>query len=235
MELSQNQIQDLYNFTKKHFVEWYDLQTELVDHLANDIETILQENPHLSFKEARDLAFKKFGAFGFMEIVEQKTKQLNKKYWKLVIHELKAFFTIPKIAISLSLMFGLYTLLYHFKINRNIFLSMVLLLSVLPLYYIFKYRKALKKKVKKTGKKYLFEEYIFNLGGIVAVFGFPLQILLQIKNIHHPQVALWLSIFLIIYGLIMHIVAFILPKKIPQIIAKEHPEYAIKNYTIYKL
>ena len=229
MQLTKEQIQDLYDFTKKHYVEWYDLQTELVDHLANDIETILQENPHLTFKEARDKAFKKFGVFGFMEIVEQKTKQLNKKYWKLVLHELKAFFTIPKIAISLSLMYGLCTLLYHFKINRNIFLTVVLLFFIIPVYYAFKYRKALKEKVKKTGKKYLFEEYILNLGGIVGGIGIPLQIVLQIKNIHHPKVALWTSIFLVIYGLTIYVITFILPKKIPQIIAKEHPEYAIKN------
>ncbi len=230
MELSQNQIQDLYQFTRKHFVEWYDLQTELVDHLANDIETILQENPHLSFKEARDKAFKKFGVFGFMDIVEQKTKQLNKKYWKLVLHELKLFFTIPKKAISLSLMFGLYTLLYHFKINRNVFLTLLLLLSIFPLYYVYKYRKELNKKVKKTGKKYLFEEYIFNLGGMVGIVQLPFQLFLNIKNIHHPKVAFWTSIFMVIYGLLMYIVTFILPKKIPEIIAKEHPEYEITSF-----
>ncbi len=36
-KLSENQIQQLYKFTEQHYVEWYDVQTELVDHLANGI------------------------------------------------------------------------------------------------------------------------------------------------------------------------------------------------------
>jgi hypothetical protein len=39
-------------------MEWYDLQSELVDHLANAIETQWQENPKLSFNEALNKEFK---------------------------------------------------------------------------------------------------------------------------------------------------------------------------------
>ncbi len=78
MKLKENQIQDLYAFTRKHFVEHYDLQTELVDHLANDIETIWKEHPCLSFREARGKSFKKFGIFGFMDVVEARGKCLKK-------------------------------------------------------------------------------------------------------------------------------------------------------------
>ena len=38
MQLTPAQIQKLYAFTIKHYVVHYDLQTELVDHLANGIE-----------------------------------------------------------------------------------------------------------------------------------------------------------------------------------------------------
>jgi hypothetical protein len=47
-------------------VEWYDLQSELVD-LANAIETQWQENPKLSFDSPKQFKFKKFG---FMDVVE---------------------------------------------------------------------------------------------------------------------------------------------------------------------
>jgi len=66
MELTEKQTEELYIFTRQHFVEYYDVQTELVDHLANDIEQISEENPNLSFEEARDKSFKKFGIFGFI-------------------------------------------------------------------------------------------------------------------------------------------------------------------------
>ena len=37
MILTQDQIQQLNKFTRAHYVEHYDLQTELVGHLANGI------------------------------------------------------------------------------------------------------------------------------------------------------------------------------------------------------
>jgi len=55
MKLTSQQIQQLYKFTRQHYVEYYDVQTELVDHLANDIEQIWKEQPNLSFEKARDI------------------------------------------------------------------------------------------------------------------------------------------------------------------------------------
>ena len=82
MKLSAEQIERLYQFTRQHFVEYYDLQTELVDHLAIAIEAEWQENSKISFEDALQKEFKKFGVFGFMEVVEQRQAALNKKYNK---------------------------------------------------------------------------------------------------------------------------------------------------------
>jgi hypothetical protein len=49
-----------------------------VDHLANAIETQWQENPKLSFNEALNKEFKKFGVFGFMDVVEKRQTVLSK-------------------------------------------------------------------------------------------------------------------------------------------------------------
>ena len=45
MKLTETQIENLYKFTRQHYVYHYDVQTELVDHLANDIEEIWLETP----------------------------------------------------------------------------------------------------------------------------------------------------------------------------------------------
>ena len=84
MKISSEQIQNLYKFTQKHYVEYFDLQTELVDHLANGIETQWQQNPHISFEDALEKEFKKFGVFGFMEVVEERQKALGKKYLGII-------------------------------------------------------------------------------------------------------------------------------------------------------
>ena len=47
MKLTENQIEELYVFTRKHYVIHYDLQTELVDHLSNGVEEQWQANPKL--------------------------------------------------------------------------------------------------------------------------------------------------------------------------------------------
>ena len=52
MKLNPQQIDKLYLFTRQHYVEYYDLQAELVDHLANAIEIEWQQNPKLTFDEA---------------------------------------------------------------------------------------------------------------------------------------------------------------------------------------
>ena len=110
MKLTETHIQELYKFTRKHFVEHYDVQTELVDHLANDIESIWIEKPKLTFEQARDESFKKFGVFGFMEVVEQKQNQMNKKYFKTILRFAKEWFRLPKIIFTTLIAFAFYSI-----------------------------------------------------------------------------------------------------------------------------
>lgn len=109
MELTKKQIQELYEFTRKNSVAYYDVQTELVDHLANDIEQIWEEEPNLSFKEARDKSFKKFGVHGFSDVVSEKVGQMNKKYWKIIFRFVKEWFKLPKIILTTTVLFIFYT------------------------------------------------------------------------------------------------------------------------------
>ena len=77
MKLTTTQIDRFYQFTRQHYVEWYDLQTELVDHLANSIELQWQDNPKIDFEVALNIEFKKFGVFGFMDVVEKRQAALG--------------------------------------------------------------------------------------------------------------------------------------------------------------
>ena len=85
MKLTPEQIDRLYQFTRQHYVEYYDLQTELVDHLANSIEAQWQESSKISFEEALQKEFKKFGVFGFMDVVEKRQAALNRKYNGIIL------------------------------------------------------------------------------------------------------------------------------------------------------
>ena len=43
--LNKKEIESLFTFCKKHFVYYYDVQVDLVDHLANAVEAELLVDP----------------------------------------------------------------------------------------------------------------------------------------------------------------------------------------------
>lgn len=226
MKLTSSQIQQLYKFTRLHYVEYYDVQTELVDHLANDIEQIWKEQPNLSFENARDISFKKFGVFGFMEVVEARASALSKKYWKLVWEIFKQFFNIPHIVILITIFLILF---FGFKVfsTKILFFTIVItgvLVQFSGLYFL---QKEKNKRFKKTNKKWLLEEYIFNLGGGVAFFNLFFQIsIFSPENVSNSFMVI-AAFILTSFILLIYITTFILPSKIEEILIKQYPEYKL--------
>ena len=151
MKLTQEQIQELYAFTRKHFVEHYDLQTELVDHLANGIEQQILENSNLSFQEALNNEFKSFGVFGFQDVITEKQRALSKHYWKIIFKFYKGFFKLPKIILTLGLSYLLFFILKISGIeHHNKVLFFVFILFLIPTFFkMFALRKEFKKKKEK--------------------------------------------------------------------------------------
>jgi hypothetical protein len=109
-ELNDEQINELFSFCKKHYVHHYDVQVELVDHLANAIEEKINANPNLSFEKALDEVYKTFGYKGFAGIVEAKTIAIEKQYRKLRYKLFFAYFTWPKAIFTLMLFLSLLSL-----------------------------------------------------------------------------------------------------------------------------
>jgi desulfoferrodoxin (superoxide reductase-like protein) len=77
-KLSVEQINHLY-FTRQHYVEWYDLQSELVDHLKERDRNAMAGKPEITLTKSLNTEFKKFGVFGFMDVVEKRQAVLSKK------------------------------------------------------------------------------------------------------------------------------------------------------------
>jgi hypothetical protein len=160
MKLTQQHIENLYQFTRQHYVVHYDLQTELVDHLANDIETIWETKPNLSFNDARDLSFKKFGVFGFMDVVSARQKAMSKRYSKLLWSFAKDWFTFPKLLKTLLLFFST---LFLFQLNYGKYIALGLFSSLFVFMFVkgIKLSKYIKKKEKPGEKLWLLEDLIF--------------------------------------------------------------------------
>ena len=228
MKLTPQQIERLYQFTRQHYVEWYDLQTELVDHLANAIEQQWPDNPNLDFEEVLQLEFKKFGVFGFMEVVEKRQSALNKRYNKIVWKHFKNFFSIPKVVITISLIGSLSFLFFYFQYS-SILLS-ILFFATLVLFWIglVKRTKAYKKEVKETGKKWLFKEIISGYSAMTGLSYLPVQIMLQFDDVT-VRFSIVMSVFfaslIVTMCLLEYIILFEIPSKAQKYLEETYPEY----------
>lgn len=168
-KLTAGQIQKLYDFTATHFVEWYDLQTELVDHLANGIEEKWQENPELSFDDILNLEFKKFGVFGFEDVVTQKKVALTKKYDAIVLRELKKLFISPKVFIIIILTFSLYFSYIQFARPNEPIAVLFLIIALYAYYQFFKAKQSMKIEEGETSKKWIYNEVTLNRIQVLTV------------------------------------------------------------------
>ena len=151
-KLTKLQIDKLYTFTKKHYVDYYDLQTELVDHLSNGIEAQWQENEKLPFDDALKLEFKKFGIFGFTDLVSEKQAKMTKRYNKLILSIFKTYFTLPRVLLTMLLFLIVLLILQNIPYKVYVLVSFFAIPIVILLCKTVGHRIKQNKR-KKTGEK----------------------------------------------------------------------------------
>ncbi|MFE3872305.1 hypothetical protein ACFX5F_13840 [Flavobacterium sp. ZS1P70] len=230
MKLSKEQIDQLFTFTRQHYVEWYDLQSELVDHLANAIEAEWQENPKLTFDEVLNKEFKKFGVFGFMDVVEKRQAVLGKKYNGLVWYHFKDFFGVPKIVLTIAMTLVLFSILKISQYSEWIVMGLYLILILFTFYEIFKNNKFRKEKKQAKQKRWLFEEIINQYGSFSGVIIFSFNMFIQIFNSTEKYIGndfwiLGLSFFFVLLVLLIFIIFKIIPSKAEEYLRATYPEY----------
>ena len=234
MKLNQEQITQLFSFTKQHYVEYYDLQLELVDHLADGIELAMSESASLTFEQALHLEFKKFGIFGFMDVIEKRQAALTKKYHLLVWKHLKGFFRLPKIIGSAFAIAAIYYLLVRFYASEELFISAFAVIVVLNLTSIFWRKRNPGKTETKDQKRWLFKEIISRYGNFSAFAIFPMQLLNLFYNRQYDLaqnhiLVLIFSIMLVLYALFTYIIIFVIPSKATEYVRETYPEYELTD------
>ena len=81
--LTKEQIDSLFDFCRVNGVKAYDVQVELVDHLANAIEERMAKHPDWSFHQALDVVFVSFGHQKFAPLLQEKRKAARLFCWRL--------------------------------------------------------------------------------------------------------------------------------------------------------
>ncbi|WP_397444813.1 hypothetical protein [Polaribacter sp. R77954] len=234
MKLTDLQIENLYKFTRQHYVYHYDVQTELVDHLANDIEDIWEEHPKLSFEQARDKSFKKFGIFGFMDVIEAKQKQMNKRYRKILWRFFKEWFTMPKVVTTFAIFLSLFLVL-KIKYSEYILLGLLFVLMTFDLIKQTKSRKKQKKKVQTNQKIFLLEAMIGQTkNGFTSITFVNIFNLVNLTKVSFSSLDnnwLLLIAFCATLLLILFYVAnYLIPQKAEELLQETYPEYKmVKN------
>lgn len=153
-ELTPAQVEYLFSFCRKHFVPYYDLQIELVDHLAHAIEQLMDEQPQFGFEETLAIVYRKFGATGFRQIVREKESALEKEQKKWYFRILKDCFSIPKIMVSIGVVALLFFFYRRYQQEAAVLANTVFVISVMMIFssllttiYVLKYNAKPKKKL----------------------------------------------------------------------------------------
>lgn len=101
-QISEDETEKLFAFVQKKSVRQYDVQLELVDHLASGIETEWEQAPAMSFDDALKKVYARFGLFGFTEFVREKNasaaKFIRRTRWSIF----KSFFMWPRIWVTIT-------------------------------------------------------------------------------------------------------------------------------------
>ncbi len=163
--LNETQIDHLFEFCEKHFVRHYDLQVELVDHLANAIEEQMGIQPNLSFEKALDNVYQSFGSTGFGRLISDKRiaaeKQGSKMFWKFFREHLRW----PKALLLFLIIAFAYSLFRIEVVFFRIFYISVLVGSYsIELFAVFNFSRT----ISLTGKKFLTAD--FSRGSRLFVF-----------------------------------------------------------------
>jgi len=229
-KISEEQIERLYRFTREHFVEHYDLQTELVDHLALMVEDIWQTEPELPFESALQKAFKSFGVFGFSDIVQERSSALGKRYNKIIWQEFKTFFNPPKILLTAALTGFLYLALYWGLLLNKPVLMMLVLITVIVFGWTLRNISKNVKKLNASDKKLMFAEIIAQNGNSTAFSGLPLQFVIHLDLFIDTSSHLLLfgiSFLYVAFGLITYVMVVIVPKKAQEYLKEVYPELSV--------
>jgi len=150
MELTKEQLLQIDNYIFSCGIKYYDVRTEIVDHFANVLEEKLDKNPNLDFKKEIINIHRNFSDRGFNKLLKEKTKSVQKKFYRQSLEYLITFLKLPRIIISGALFYALLLIMNLFEDKENFFQ----ILTGFGFLYIFVFFFSL--FIKKKKKKELF-------------------------------------------------------------------------------
>ncbi|AHW61915.1 hypothetical protein SAMN05444285_11266 [Draconibacterium orientale] len=231
--LTKEETEHLFKVCENHDVPQYDLQIELVDHLASLVEQHWVEKPEDPFKYAVYKALQKFGPTGFQQVKQQKQRALTRKYNRILWHYLLEFYHWPKTLLTLALTLAVVLL---FKIVHQLhwlFAIYILVLVCGNLIYHLRY-KSINETTPNSEKSFLLLNQLKHIQ-YFAMFlcqlpiwaNLPFQIL-EKQSISMPTnfiILFPVAFFIVSSTIVLFAYLFYIPQKIKQHFTQQFPEF----------
>jgi hypothetical protein len=233
-QLTPQQIDNLFHFCDSHGVKYYDVQIELVDHLASTIEQKWEENPTLSYENARGAIFDQFGVSGLKKIMKAKEKELRKKYIRLLWKYVGEYFKLPKIILTIAITLILFSILRIFE--NNLETCLLLLFTYLLLFFVLEVKNKERYKINLVhGKPFLLYDYLKSIKPYFSIFfSIPTSLLplygiyLQRSNSylsHNLYIEFFTTFFITLFSIFLFAMSFYIPKRVKEDFIREYPQF----------
>ena len=228
-QLTPQKIEELYQFCEKHYVPYYDLQVELVDHLASAIESRWEEEPDISFEQALNNVYHEFGVSGFSRVRMAREKLLLKKYRRMLWQYVGQFFKLPKIILTIALSALLFILFRSTEKDSVIVIVYVVLIALFEIaYFTIIYPKYFSVNAF-SKKRFIIGNVYRNIQGMIAVVPLLLLNFVSFLNMSDfPGFIVWFELFisvvLVALSFLVISLSFYVPGKIKQHFEEQFPQ-----------
>jgi hypothetical protein len=135
MEITKEQLLQIDNYIYVCGIQFYDVRTEIVDHFANILEQKLDKNPDLDFKKEIVNIHKNFSDSGFQKLLKEKTRSVQKRFYKASLKHFSTFFKLPKIIITGAFFYVLLQVM-HLIEDKEVFFQLLIVLGFVAVYSV---------------------------------------------------------------------------------------------------
>jgi len=132
-KLTTAQIEELHEYCYFRQVKYYEVQVELVDHMASAIEKMWETQPEITFVDAMFKVGEQMGGdWGFANIAYEKEKTIRRRYRCQIWQFIGSFCLFPKIVLTVLMMAITYLIVCHVKESYWIFIALGTILLFYP-------------------------------------------------------------------------------------------------------
>lgn len=235
-KLTEAQINLLFLFCEQEEVRYYDVQIELVDHLASGIEQKWVQSPEMLFDEALWSVFDDFGPAGFSRVKAMKERALHKKYNRVQWAHIADFFKLPKIILTFACCFVMYLVFRQIGGNYRIMFSILAPIILGALFYYPFYLKKNFSIETNANKDFALLDHLEHLKGQFMYHAIipPLNVFLWghllLRNVELSATELFFrdalsALFFVFWILLMYIFGYYLPNRVVADFRKEFPQF----------